>query len=89
MLYRPDSHQGDSKQSNNKKHHIPWPFQWPWQCAGTIPHALPDKGGSELQRMPLVATTGQVLRPIVAIGRAYIGFFPSFFIANLLQKGLS
>ncbi len=88
MLYRPSSHQGNSKQSNNQKmYHIPWPFWWPWQCAGMIPHASPDKGGSGLWRLLLVAATGQVSRPIVAISHAYIGFVRVFH-CQLATKGL-
>ena len=80
MLYCPSGHQGNSKQSNNQKmSHIPGPFRWTWQCAGMIPRTLPDKGGSGLRWMPLVAATGQVLQPIVAIGHAYIGFFQVFY----------
>jgi hypothetical protein len=39
-----------SQQSNNQKnYHILWMFQWPWRCAGTIPHTLLDRGESRLQ----------------------------------------
>ena len=41
-------------------------------------HALPDKGGSELQQMTLVAATGQVLWPILGKMRQKKPVFPSF-----------
>ena len=85
MLHHPGGHQDNSKQSNNKKmYHIPRPFWWPWWCAGTIPRASPDKGGSGLQRMPPVATIGQVLRLVVAIGHTYIKF--QFFSLSTCYK---
>ena len=43
-----------------------------------IPHALPNKEGSGLRQMPLVAATGRVLRLIVAIGHACIDFVQDF-----------
>jgi hypothetical protein len=29
-------------------HLLCWPFQWPWQCAGTYPRTLPNGGGPGL-----------------------------------------
>ncbi len=55
-------------------HLICWQSWWPWWCAGTIPHALPDRGGSGLQRKPLDAAIGQVFAPIGAIRHGYIIF---------------
>jgi hypothetical protein len=37
--------------------------------------------------MPLNAAIGGILRPIVAIGQAYLGFFLSFLTVNLYKKG--
>jgi hypothetical protein len=54
-----------ARKKQRKKHHTCWPFRWPWWCAGTIPHALPDRGGPGLQWKPLVDATGQVLWAIV------------------------
>ena len=31
-----------------KMYPLCWPFWWPWRCAGTIPRALPNGGGSWL-----------------------------------------
>ncbi len=70
-----------------KLYPICWPFCWPWQCAGTIPHTSPNKGGSGIWWMPLVAATGQVLRPMVAIGCANTGF-SKFFHHRLTTKGI-
>ena len=78
-LFHPGSHQGDNNQSNNQKlYHIPWWFWWPWWCTGTIPPASSNRKESGLQQRPLVATTGWVLRLIVATSHAYTTFFRVF-----------
>ena len=41
-----------------------WPFQWPWQCGGSIPSASPDGGGSWLSQKPLNANIGRAHAPI-------------------------
>jgi hypothetical protein len=41
-----------------------WPFWWPLQCAGKIPRASPDGGGSCLSKKPLNATIGRALASI-------------------------
>jgi hypothetical protein len=77
--YRPSGCQGNSKQKDDKKmYQKDWPFQWPRRCAGTIPRTLPNRGGLGLCWMPLNAAIVLVLRPIVAIGQAYLGFFQVF-----------
>ncbi len=60
------------------------------QCTGTIPCALSDKGESGLQQKPLllVATIGQVLRPIIAISQHYPGFFSVFSLSTCWKGGL-
>jgi hypothetical protein len=89
-LYFPSGRQGGSKRNNNQKmYHNRKPFWQPRWCASTIPHASPDRGGPGLRLKSLVTAIGQVLRPIIAIGYQYAGFFRVFFIVNLLQKGSS
>jgi hypothetical protein len=46
----------------------------------------PDGGGLGLSKMPLNATIGQVLRPIMTIGHACADFF-DVFIVKTLEKG--
>ncbi len=73
-----------------KMYHNCWPFRWPWRCAGMIPRTLPDREDpAGLWQKPLVAATGRVLRPTVAIWHKKTCLFSSVFIVNLLQKGLS
>ncbi len=55
-----------------------WPNWWPWQYAGTLPCTSPDGGGLGLSKMPLNATIGRVLWPILTIGHACAGFFQCF-----------
>ena len=83
--YRPADARVTGETTTMGKHPVCWPFQWPWQCAGTIPRASPDRGGSELGQKPLNATIGQVLRPIVAQWRQKKRFF--LFHRHSLQKG--
>ena len=80
-LYRPSGCTGShatKKQQN--MHDVCWPFQWPWRCADTIPHALPDGRGPRLLRKPLVAAIGRVLRPKEPI-------FSEFFHRRPAEKG--
>jgi hypothetical protein len=64
--YCSSSHQGNKKTNNNQQMTVKnWPKQWPWQCAGTLPRTSPDGGGLGLFKMPLNATIGRVLRPIM------------------------
>ncbi len=75
-----------NKATINKRYHIRRSFRWPWQYYGTIPGALPNKGGLGLRHMPLVAATGRVLRQIVAMGTKKRRVFPSFFIVTLYKR---
>ena len=75
-----------NKATINKRYHIPWLLWWPWRCAGTIPGASSDKGGLGLQQMQLVAATGRVLRPIIAVGHAYIGVFQVFSLSTCYKR---
>ncbi len=87
-LYCSSGPQGNRQTNNNKKMiHIPWPCWWPWQCAGTIPCTLPYRGGSVLQRKPLVAATGRVLRSIVGNETKKHRVF-QVFIVDPLKRGL-
>ena len=64
--YCPSGCQGNRQTNNNQQMTLKrWPNRWPWQCAGTLPRTSPDGGGLGLFKMPLNATTGQVLRPIM------------------------
>jgi hypothetical protein len=49
-------------------HPLWWLFQWPSQCGGTIPRALPDGGGPGLSYKPLNTAIGRALTPISSIG---------------------
>ncbi len=70
--YRPSGCQGNRQTNNNEQMTLKrWPNWWPWQCAGTLPHTLPNGGGLGLSKMPLNATIGRVLRPLMTIGHAY------------------
>ncbi len=85
--YCPSSRQGNSKQNNNQKmYHTPLPFWQPRWCAGTIPHTLPDRGGSGLWLKSLVTTIGQVLRPIIAIGHRYAPFVKDFSLSTCYKR---
>jgi hypothetical protein len=75
-LYRPSGRQGNRQTNNNQQMTLKkWPNQWPWRCAGMLPRTSPNEGGLELSKMPLNATIGQVLRPIMTIGHACASFF--------------
>ena len=77
--YRPSGRQGNRQTSKNQQMTLKrWPNRWPWQCPGKLPCTLPNGGGLGLSKMPLNATIGQVLRPIIAIGHRYAGFFRVF-----------
>ncbi len=71
----PSSRQGNRQTNNNQQMTIKrWPNRWPWQCAGTLLRTSPNGGDLGLSKMPLNATIGQVLRPIMTIGHACAGF---------------
>ncbi len=57
-----------------------WPFWWPLRCGGTIPHALPDGGGSWFSFKPLNATIGRALALIYPIGHTDSGCFLHFIV---------
>ncbi len=81
--YRPSGHQGNRQTNNNQQMTLKrWPNRWPWQCAGTLLRTLPNGGGLGLSKMPLNATIGQVLRPIMTISHACAGFFQCFHCQN-------
>ncbi len=85
--YRPSGHQGNRQTNNNQQMTLKrWLFWWPWQCPGTLPRTLPDRGGLGLSKMPLNATIGRVLRPIMTISHASAGFF-DVFIVKTVEKG--
>jgi hypothetical protein len=82
--YCPRGCQGNRQTNNNQKITLKrWPNQWPWQCAGTLPRTSPDGGGLGLSKMPLNATIGQVLRPIMTIGHACAVFFDVFIVKTV------
>ncbi len=69
--YCPSGRQGNRQTNINQQMTLKrWPNWWPWQCAGTLPRTLPGIGDSGLSKMPLNATIGQVLWPIMTIGHA-------------------
>ncbi len=81
--YHPIGRQGNRQTNNNQQMTLKrWPNWWPWQCAGTLLHTLPNGGGLGLSKMPLNATIGQVLWPIMTIGHACASFFWCFHCQN-------
>ncbi len=85
--YCPSDRQGNRQTNNNQQMTLKrWPNWWPWQCAGTLPRTSPDGGGLGLSKMPLNATIGQVLRPIMTIGHTCAGFFWCFHHQNRRQR---
>ncbi len=85
--YCPSGRQGNRQTNNNQQMTLKrWPNWWPWRCAGTLPSTSPDGGGLELSKMPLNATIGQVLRPIMTIGHACAGFFRCFHHQNCRKR---
>jgi hypothetical protein len=77
--YCPSGCQGNRQTNNNQQMtQRRWPNWWPWQCAGTFRRTLPDGGGLGLSKMPLNATIGRVLWPIMTIGHACASFFRCF-----------
>ncbi len=84
--YCPGRQQGRMQTNNKIMYHICWPFRWPWWCASMILRTLPNGGGPGLGRKPLVDATSWVLRPIIAIGQWYAGFFRVFH-RQLAEKG--
>ncbi len=85
--YCPSGRQGNRQTNNNQQMTLKgWPNRWPWRCTGTLPHTSPNWGGLGLSKMPLNATIGRVLRPIMTIGHACAGFF-DVFIIKTVEKG--
>ncbi len=85
--YCPSGRQGNRQTNNNQQMTLKrWPNWWPWQCAGTLPCTSPDGGGLGLSKMPLNATIGRVLRPIMTIGHACAGFFRCFYCQNRRKR---
>ncbi len=85
--YRPSGHQGNRQTNNNQQMTLKrWPNWWPWRCASTLPRTSPDGRGLGLSKMPLNATIGQVLRPIMTIGHACAGFFQCFHPQNRKKR---
>ncbi len=85
--YCPSGRQGNRQTNNNQQIHLKsWPNWWPWRCTGTLPCTSPDGEGLGLSKMPLNATIGQVLRPIMTIGHACAGFF-DVFIVKTVENG--
>jgi hypothetical protein len=81
--YCPSGRQGNRQTNNNQQMTLKrWPNWWPWRFAGTLPHTLPNRGGLGLSKMPLNATIGQVLRPIMTISHACAIFFWCFHHQN-------
>jgi hypothetical protein len=79
--------QGNRQTNNNQQMTLKrWSNRWPWQCPGKLPCTLPNGGGLGLSKMPLKATIGQVLRPIMTIGHACAIFF-DVFIVKTVGKG--
>ncbi len=85
--YCPSSHQGNRQTNNNQQMTLKrWPNQWPWRCIGTVPCTLPNGGGLGLFKMPLNATIGQVLQPIMTISHACASFFLCFHHKNCRKR---
>ncbi len=85
--YCPSGRQCNRQTNNNQQMTLKrWPNWWPWQCAGTLPCTSPDGGGLGLSKMPLNATIGWVLQPIMTIGHACASFF-DVFIVKTVEKG--
>ncbi len=79
--------QGNRQTNNNQQMTLKrWPNRWLWQCAGTLPCTLPKGGGLGLSKMPLNATIGRVLQPIMTIGHACAGFFWCFHYQNRRKR---
>ncbi len=75
-----------TKKNNQQMTLKRWLNWWPWQCAGTLPHTSSNGGGLGLSKIPLNATIGQVLWPIMTIGHACDSFF-DVFIIKTIEKG--
>jgi hypothetical protein len=85
--YCPSGCQGNRQTINNQQMTLKkCPNRWLWRCAGTLPRTLPNKGGLGLSKMPLNATIGQVLRPIMTTGHACAGFFWCFHRQNRWKR---
>ncbi len=85
--YCPSGRQGNRQTNNNQQTTLKrWPNQWPWRCAGTLPHISPNGGGLGLSKMPLNATIGRVLQLIMTIGHTCASFF-DVFIVKTIEKG--
>ncbi len=76
--YCPSGCQGNRQTNNNQQITLKrWQNWWP-----SLPCTLPNGGGVGLSKMPLNATIGQVLQPIMTIGHACDGFFQCFHRQN-------
>jgi hypothetical protein len=83
----PSGHQGNKKTNNNQQMTLKrWTNRWPWRCIGTLLRTSPNGGGLGLSKMPLNATIGQVLRPIMTIGHACASFFQCFHRQNRRKR---
>ncbi len=85
--YCPSGRQGNRQTNNNQQTTLKrWPNQWPWRCAGTLPCISTNGGGLGLSKMPLNATIGWVLQPIMTMGHTCASFF-CVFIVKTVEKG--
>ncbi len=85
--YCPSGCQGNRQTNNNQQMTLKtWSNRWPRQCASTLPCTLPNGGSLGLSKMPLNATIGWVLRPIMIIGHTCAGFFWCF-RCQTIEKG--
>ncbi len=85
--YCPSGCQGNRQTNNNQQMTLKRrPNWWPWRCTSTLPRTSPNGGGLGLSIMPLNATIGQVLRPIMTIGHACAGFFWCFHCQNRRKR---
>ncbi len=85
--YCPSGRQGNRQTNNNQQMTLKrWPNWWPWRCAGTLPRTSPNGGGLGLSKMPLNATIGWVLRPIMTISHSCAVFF-NVYIVKTVEKG--
>jgi hypothetical protein len=85
--YCPSSRQGNRQTNNNQQMTLKrWPNRWPWRCTGTLPRTSPNGGGLGHSKMPLNATIGQVLRPIMTNGHACASFFQCFHRQNRRKR---
>ncbi len=85
--YHPSGCQGNRQTNNNQQMTLKrWLNWWPWQCAGTLPRTSTNGGGLGLSKMPLNATIGQVLWPIMTTSHACAVFFWCFHRQNRRKR---